>query len=82
MGLTVDQMLQLGALAAMLVAGVSGWFLRELWTAVKNLTDDVSKLKETLPVKYVQKDDYREDIGRILSTLDKIYIKLDNKLDR
>ena len=82
MGLTVDQMLQLGVLAAMLVAGVSGWFLRELWTAVKNLTDDLSKLKETLPVKYVQKDDYREDIGRILSTLDKIYIKLDNKLDR
>lgn len=83
--MTLDQMLQLiqiGFVIVALIAGVAGWFLREMWTAVQNLKIDVSKLREALPKEYVQKDDYKGDIGRILTTLDKIYGKLDNKVDR
>lgn len=68
------------ALAA--ITGVMGWFLRELWSAVQKLKDDLAKLREDLPTSYVQKTDYKTDIGRVHELLDKIYEKLDGKADR
>ena len=42
---------------------VLGWFARELWSAVKELKADLSKLREDLPKTYVAKDDYRDDLN-------------------
>ena len=75
----VETTFKLFASSALLV---SGWFLRELWTAVQNLKEDLGVLEKELPVKFVQKEDYKVDISRILETLNKIYDKLDNKVDR
>lgn len=61
------------------VMAVGGWFLRELWGAVKELRGDLATLRADLPKEYVSKDDYRQDIGRIHELLDKIYDKLDTK---
>lgn len=61
---------------------VIGWFARELWSAVKELKTDLSKLKEDLPKTYVARDDYRQDMGEIKSMLSKIFDKLDNKQDK
>lgn len=64
------------------VCSVIGWFARELWTAVKELKSDLSKLREQLPSTYVVRDDYREDIRDIRDMLGKIFDKLDGKQDK
>lgn len=61
---------------------VLGWFARELWSAVKDLKSDLSKLKEDLPKTYIARDDYRQDMNEIKSMLSKIFDKLDNKQDK
>lgn len=65
-----------------LVLAVLGWFARELWAIVQKLKEEVSQLKSDLPKEYVQKDDYKQDIGRVHELLDRIYEKLENKADR
>jgi len=68
--------------ALVLVSTVTGWFARELWTAVKELKADLSKLREDLPKTYVVKDDYKEDIRDLKDMIGKIFDKLDNKSDK
>ena len=64
------------------VSSVTGWFARELWSAVKELKSDLAKLKEDLPKEYVAKDDYRDDIREIKNMIGKIFDKLDSKSDK
>jgi hypothetical protein len=64
------------------VSGVLGWFAREMWTAVKELKSDLSKLREEMPRSYVMKEDYRRDIYEIKEMLSKIFDRLDNKADK
>ena len=61
---------------------VVGWFARELWSAVKELKSDLSKMREDLPKSYVAKDDYREDIRELKDIMNKVVDRLDNKLDK
>ena len=65
-----------------LISSVTGWFARELWTAVKELKTDLAKLREDLPKEYISKDDYKEDIRELKKMIEKIFDKLDNKSDR
>jgi len=65
-----------------IVFTVAGWFCREMWTAVKELKSDLSKLREELPKTYVTRDDSREDIREIKEMLNKIFDKLDSKVDK
>jgi len=65
-----------------LVSGVLGWFAREMWSAVKELKGDLALLREQLPTKYVTKDDFKHDMQRVLDMLDKIWTKLDAKVDK
>ena len=61
---------------------VGGWFARELWGAVNDLRADLAALREDLPKEYVAKDDYREDIREIKALLERIFEKLDAKVDK
>jgi len=61
---------------------VFGWFLRELWAAVKDLKLDLAKLREELPKDYVTKDDYRQDVKELKEMLNKLFDKLDHKADK
>ena len=64
------------------VSSVLGWFAREMWSAVKELKADLAKLREELPRSYVMKEDYRRDIYEIKEMLNKIFDRLDNKVDK
>jgi hypothetical protein len=64
------------------VCTVTGWFARELWTAVKELRGDLAKLREELPRTYVARDDYRADMREIKDMLGKIFDRLDGKADK
>ena len=61
---------------------VTGWFAREMWSAVKELKSDLAKLREELPKTYATRDDSREDIREIKEMLNKIFDKLDSKVDK
>jgi hypothetical protein len=74
-----QQVLNIGLSVAM---AVIGWFARELWSAVKELKADLSKLREDLPRTYVGRDDYRQDMNEIKTMLGKIFDKLDLKQDK
>ena len=65
-----------------LISSVTGWFARELWSAVKELKADLAKLREDLPKTYVAKDDYKDDIRELKEMINKIFDKLDNKSDK
>jgi hypothetical protein len=61
---------------------ILGWFCRELWTAVQDLKEDLAKLREELPTKYVHKDDFNDRWNEVLKALHRIEDKLDKKVDR
>lgn len=65
-----------GALAAV------GWFARQMWGAVNELRDDLSRLREELPKTYVTRGDFKEGISEIKALLITIDAKLDRKADR
>ena len=57
---------------------VAGWFARELWTAVQELKTDLSKL----PLVYVARQDYKDDMRDVKEMLGKIFDRLENKVDK
>lgn len=61
---------------------VLGWFARELWSAVKELKNDLAQLREQLPKTYVARDDYRADIKDIKDMVQRIFDKLEEKADK
>ena len=61
---------------------VLGWFLREMWAAVKELKSDLAKLREELPKEYVARDDYRQDVRELKEMLNKLFDRLDHKADK
>ena len=63
-------------------SAVFGWLARELWTAVKDLKEDLTKLSVDLPKNYVARDDYRSDLKEIKDMLGKIFDRLDHKADK
>ena len=68
--------------AVFLITAVLGWFARELWSAVKELQSDLSRLREDLPKTYVDRNDYRSDMAEVKALLTKIFDKLDTKKDK
>jgi hypothetical protein len=66
----------------LVISGITGWFARELWSAVKELKKDLAQLREEMPKNYIMKEDYRRDIHEIKEFLSKIFDRLDNKADK
>lgn len=64
------------------VMAIIGWVVRILWQADKEVREDLAKLRESLPIAYVQKEDYRRDIYEIKQGLERILNKLDQKADK
>lgn len=62
-----------------IITGGLGWFARQLWEAIQKLRADLSELSSDIPAKYLSKDDYRVDLGRIHEMLDRIYAILMGK---
>jgi len=73
--------------AGMLTIG--GWFARQLWDSVKELKTDISAIRLHMSENYVKKSEvegFRADMDkrfdRIEMLLDKLYEKLDGKVDK
>ena len=65
-----------------LAFGVAGAFggliLNSLSRSIIRIEDRISEM----PLQYVTRDDYRNDINEIKGMLSKIFDKLDNKVDK
>lgn len=68
---------------------IGGWFARQLWDSVKELRKEMSDMRLHVSDKYVKKsevDGFRLDMDkrfdRIEQLLDKLYEKLDSKVDK
>jgi hypothetical protein len=64
------------------VIGIAAFFGG--WT-INSITRSIEKIEDKLnavPIIYVSKDDYKEDLKRIYDMLDKIFAKLDDKADK
>lgn len=61
---------------------VLGWFLREMWSAVKELKADLAKLREELPKEYCIKTELDRRFDRLEATLNMIWAKIDGKADK
>ena len=64
------------------VLATIGWFARQLWDATQNLKADIQKIEIELPTSYVRKDDMSQRFDRIEMLLDKLFEKLENKVDK
>jgi len=81
-----QNLINLGGASAI---AVMGWFARQLWDSVKELRDDIAGLRLHVSENYVKKsevDSFRADMDkrfdRIEILLDKLYEKLDSKVDK
>jgi hypothetical protein len=61
---------------------VIGWLARELWAAVKELKADLAKMREDFPRNYIGREDYRSDLRDVKEMLNKIFDRLDAKVDK
>jgi len=68
---------------------LSGWFIRTIYDAIRDLKEDLREVEREIHDKYVRKDDYREDMAQIREELKdikrimgSIYDKLDGKADK
>jgi hypothetical protein len=68
---------------------VMGWFARQLWDSVKELREDIAAIRLHVSENYVKKTEvegFRSDMDkrfdRIELLLDKLYEKLDSKVDK
>ena len=61
------------------IAGAfGGWILNSLSRSIIRIEDRIAEM----PLQYVTRDDYRNDINEIKGMLSKIFDKLDNKVDK
>lgn len=64
--------------------GIGGWFARQLWDAVKELKQDISKLELHISEKYVKKSDldfFKNDMDKRFDKIELMINKLMDKLD-
>ena len=69
---------------AILTIGVAsiGWFAKQLWDAVQELKHDVHEIEVDLPKSYVSKNDFNQTMKHIEDMFQRIYDKLDDKVDK
>ena len=60
----------------------TGWFLNEVWRAVKELRSDLHKIEAELPKEYVLRVDLDKRMDHIETMFQRIYDKLDGKADK
>jgi len=65
-----------------LLAIIIGWLGRELWDAVQKMKAEMKELEINLPTHYVRKDDMEVRFDKIEAMLNRMFEKLDHKVDK
>jgi hypothetical protein len=59
-----------------------GWFARQIWEATQSLQHDVHQIEVDLPKNYVRRDEYSSTMMRIEDMFQRIFDKLEGKVDK
>ena len=59
-----------------------GWWCREIWDSVKKLKENIQSIEVDLPKNYVSKSDIDTRLDKIDQVLERIFDKLDEKVDK
>jgi len=59
-----------------------GWWCKEIWDSVKDLKDDIKAIEVDLPTNYVRKVDIENRLDKIDAVLERIFDRLDAKVDK
>ena len=59
-----------------------GWWCREIWDSVKALKEDIKKIEVDLPSNYMKRSDVNARFDKIDGVLERIFDRLDNKVDK
>jgi hypothetical protein len=73
---------QLINISILLAGGFGGWMLKIIFEAIGELKKDIKELNREINEDFLRKDDYRVDINDIKAMLNRIFEKLDNKVDK
>ena len=60
------------------IVATMGWFLRELWGAVKELRSDLHRLEVNLPTNYIRRDEFAEGVRQIREDFQLVFQRLDD----
>lgn len=63
---------------APLAAFFAGWMINSITRSIEKIEDKLN----AVPVDYVSKNDYKDDLKRVYEMLDKIFSRLDDKADK
>ena len=72
----------LGAIVTVLLIGPIAWIVRSAVTDLRRLDDLYHDLHQQMLSNFVKKEDYRDDMAEIKSTLRQILDKVDGKADK
>lgn len=61
-----------------LVGFIGGWMVNRVFVLLDRIDADM----KSIPIKYVSKEDYREDIREVKEMLGAIFKRLENKADK
>lgn len=59
-----------------------GWWCKEIWDSVKALKADIKAIEIDLPKNYVSKKDIESRFDKIDATLERLFDRLDSKVDK
>lgn len=68
--------------AVSLIFVLTGWLIRTMYDAITILKKDLREIEREVHMKYISKDDYRDDMKEIKDMLSAIFNKLENKADK
>jgi CCR4-NOT transcriptional regulation complex NOT5 subunit len=77
----MEPQMLMNALFGIVLLG-TGWFLNELWRAVKELRSDLHQLEADLPKEYITRHEWDKRMDHIEGMLQRIFDKLDGKADK
>jgi hypothetical protein len=63
-------------------AGVFGWFAKQVWQDIKDVTKALAELRVEIAINYVPRNDFKEFSAEIREMFNKVMDKLDNKADK
>jgi hypothetical protein len=65
-----------------ILVSIVGWFAREIWASLKVLDTDINRVRQEMPVNYVLRETYRDDVKEIKEMLRLIFDRLEHKVDK
>ena len=65
-----------------IIAGVAAFFAGWMINSITRSIDKIEDKLNAVPIDYVSKNDYKDDLKRVYEMLDKIFVKIDDKVDK